>query len=136
MTTTTTATTRPALARRAIVVAVAVAAALAVWALARLAGVTLSVRQGGTVQTVGPAAVLLTSLFAGLVGWALLALLTRLTRRGRGIWTGTAITVLALSLAGPLGGGIGTTAKLCLLCLHLTVGLVLIIGLRRATRTG
>ncbi|WP_248958257.1 DUF6069 family protein [Sphaerisporangium perillae] len=141
----TTATTTPAetaggsrRAIRALAVAGAAVAGLAVWAVADpVAGVDLAVRLNGTagaVDRVGPAAVVITSVLAGLAGWALLALLERLTRRGTSTWTVVALVVLVLSLAGPLASGVTAAAKIALLCMHLAVGAVLIGVLPAARR--
>ncbi|MEV4019802.1 DUF6069 family protein [Nonomuraea angiospora] len=108
------------------------AAALAVWALAvPLAGAALTVRTGGGTQTVGPVSVIVASLVAGLAGWALLAVLERRTARPGRVWTITALVVLVLSLAGPLGSAVGLAATLVLTLLHLVVGAVLVAGLAR-----
>jgi len=67
---------------RPIVVAGAGVAALLIWLVqGPLTGMDLVVRTGNGVTTVGPAAVVITSLAAGLAGWGLLALLGRLASR-------------------------------------------------------
>jgi Family of unknown function (DUF6069) len=120
--------------RRALIVAGATAAALAVWALAGpIGGVDIAARSGGSVQQIGPGAVAVSSMLAGLAGWGLLACLERLMKRPHRTWTVTASVVFVLSLTGPLGG-VGTAAKLTLFCLHLVVAAVLIAGLPRAAR--
>lgn len=50
-------------------------------------------------------------------------------------WTIVATTSCVLSLGSPLTGGIGTGAKLGLASLHLLVGTIVILGLRRTTLT-
>ncbi|TDC05353.1 hypothetical protein E1267_19760 [Nonomuraea longispora] len=118
--------------RRPLAVTGACAAALAGWVLAvPVAGTALTVRMSGGVQQVGPVAVVVASLLAGLAGWALLAVLERFTARGGRIWTIVALAVLALSLLGPLGSAAGTAATVVLLLLHLVVGAVLVPGLAR-----
>ena len=114
--------------KRAGVVAVAVVAAEIVFLLIdQVAGLPLSVPGQGDV---GAVAVGVTAAVAGLLGWALLAFLQRATRRGRTAWAAIASVVLLLSLAGPLGAAtVGAGAALA--ALHLTVGLVLIVGLPR-----
>jgi peptidoglycan/LPS O-acetylase OafA/YrhL len=67
-----------------------------------------------------------------LAGWALLAALERLTPQARGAWTLVALVILALSLAGPLGGGTTTAAKTALACMHLAAAAVLIPILARS----
>ncbi|MEU7457927.1 DUF6069 family protein [Streptosporangium roseum] len=121
--------------RRALTVAGATAAALALWTLAGpVAGIDLTVRLGEGVQPVGPGAVVVASLLAGLAGWALLASLERITKRPGRTWTVIAVVVLALSLAGPLGGAVGTASTVTLAGMHLIVAAVLIPGLGRPAR--
>jgi hypothetical protein len=123
------------LTMRALSVLGAVAAALAVWVVAApIAGRQLTVRQGGVTDTVGLRAVIVTALTAGLVGWALLAVLERFGRRPRPTWTVIAVVVLALSLAGPLAEGVDAATKLVLAGMHLAVGAVLIPTLPRTAR--
>lgn len=113
------------------------AAALAVWALAvPVAGTALTVRMGDGTQSVGPVPVVVASLLAGLAGWALLAVLERFASRPGRIWTIVALVVLALSLLGPVGSGVGTVATLVLVLLHLVVGAVLVPGLARSAGAG
>ncbi|WP_433235660.1 DUF6069 family protein [Streptosporangium sp. CA-135522] len=116
--------------RRALVVAGAMAAALALWALAGpLAELNLAVRIGGELQLVGLVSVAAASLIAGLAGWALLAALERRSARPRRTWTIIAVIVLVLSLAGPIGSAAGTPSMVVLAGMHLLVAAVLIPGL-------
>jgi hypothetical protein len=118
--------------RLLITVVGAPAAALVVWALeVPLAGITLTARVGGGTQTVGPEAIAVTSLLAGLAGWVLVAVLERFVARPRRIWRISAPAVLAASLTGPLGSGVGAAAVLALILLHLVVAAVLLLGLMR-----
>ncbi|MEO3887767.1 DUF6069 family protein [Nonomuraea sp. B5E05] len=118
--------------RRLLTVLGASAAALAGWVLAvPVAGIALTARMGGGIQQVGPAAVVVASLLAGLAGWALLAVLERFVPRAGRLWTIVALVVLALSLLGPLGSAAGTASALALVLLHLIVGAVLVPGLAR-----
>jgi hypothetical protein len=73
--------------------------------------------------------VVVTALVAGLAAWGLLALLERTVSRPARTYRIIALTVLAISLAGPLGSGVDTSSRLVLLGMHLTVGAALIIGL-------
>ena len=88
---------------RALSVAGAVLAAVAVWAVAvPLSGTHLLIRFGsGAAQSVGIDYVIGASLAASLAGWGLLALLERRTARARRIWTGIACVVVVLSLSLP-----------------------------------
>ena len=109
--------------QRALAVLGTVAATATCWTLnVPLGGAELTVRTNGTTSVVG------------LAGWALLALLERFVRRPARVWTVIALTVLVLSLAGPLGSGVGATTKIALVGLHLTVGLVLVPNLWLSTR--
>ncbi|WFE40451.1 DUF6069 family protein [Micromonospora sp. WMMD998] len=117
---------------RLLTVLVATAATLLGWVVAvPLAGVELIARAGDAEQRVTPAAVAVSTVLAGLAGWALLALLERFTGRARTVWTVVAALVLLLSLLGPLTGGVGRSATATLAVLHLLAGAVLVPGLRR-----
>ncbi|MEV4075607.1 DUF6069 family protein [Nonomuraea fuscirosea] len=122
----------PSRVRRLFAVMGAAVAAVAVWVLAvPVGGIELTVWMGAGTQPVGPVAVVLASLAAGLAGWALLAVLERVTAKAGRIWTITALAVLALSLTGPLGSATGSAATLVLLLMHLVVGSVVVLGLTR-----
>lgn len=124
-------------ARRALTVAAAAAAALALWTLTGpIAGHDLTAETGGDLRPVGAAAVAAGSLVAGLAGWALLALLERTTGRARRAWTITAAAVLALSMTGPLGSAGDTASMAALSAMHLLVAAILIPGLTLPARTG
>ena len=119
--------------RRLLVIVAAAAAAALTWILAGpLVGVQLLVRFGsGAPQTVGLGLVLAAGLTAPLLGWALLAFLERRTPRARALWTGTAVAVLLVSFALPLAASVTTSTRVALMLMHLAVGSVVIIGLRR-----
>lgn len=79
-------------------------------------------------------AVLLVSALASLAGWGLLAVLEKVTAKPRQIWTIVAVVALLLSLGGPMSGsGISTGNRLALALLHVVVGTVLIVLMRRTT---
>jgi hypothetical protein len=121
--------------RRLAAVITAAAAAVAVWAVAGpLAGIRLQARVGAHAQAqqIGLASVITFSLLAGLAAWALLAVLEHRARHPRRVWTVTAASVLAVSLAGPLTAGRGAAAIAALACMHLAAGGVLIPALRRS----
>lgn len=112
---------------RAVAVVAAAAATFVVWTVAYpIAGVDLVVDSGSGPTTVGPVAVVLVTVLAGLAAWGLLALLERVSRRGTTIWTWTAAAVLLLSLLGPIGSAEGGGATVALLAMHLVTGAVLI----------
>lgn len=127
-----TSTSRPTRRRAAALVGAAVASAT-VWAVAvPLLGVDLAVWQGGPApQPVGLVMVLAASLVAGLLGWALLALLEKFTSRGRAIWTAVAVVVAVLSLAAPLTSAASPGAALALALMHVVVAAVAVPALRQ-----
>jgi hypothetical protein len=105
-------------------------AATAVWALAKAAGVDLVVRSGGGTSDINVVSVIVTALVVAIVGAALLRLLERRTTHGRRTWTIVAVVVWAVSFLGPLSAT-RLSAGLVLACLHLFVGAVVVLGLRR-----
>ncbi|MHA4950780.1 DUF6069 family protein [Micromonospora sp. SD19] len=122
---------------RAIVAAGAIVVAVAEFALLHsAAGVDLSVRSGSSTRQVTVGAVIVAAAVAALAGWALLAVLERRTDRSRVWWTSTAVTVLLLSLVVGPPSGVSGAAKATLALLHLSVGLVLILGLPRPRPAG
>lgn len=125
-------------ARIAAVVA-AVLAAVVVWvAFGPIAGVDLRAPAAGTpgqTHDVGLVTVMVPSALASLAGWALLAVLERVTARSRTVWITTAIVVLVLSLGGPLSAaGISTLNQAALASMHLAVAATLIPLLGRTAR--
>ena len=132
----TTTGTSPRAAQLTVVIG-AVAAALALWIVAEpVLGIDLRAPASGNVPNsdIGPVMVVLASLVSALLGWGLLALLQKFTARARTVWTVIAGVVLAASLFGPLSGeGITGANRVVLLLMHLVVGAVLIIGLRRTS---
>lgn len=111
------------------------AAAAGVWLVAVPGlGVDLRVDMAGRTQPVGISAVVAASVVAGLLGWALLAVLEAHTARAAGLWTGAAVVVALLSLGGPLGAGVSAAAVAVLVTLHGVVAAVLIPVLRRTSR--
>ncbi|MEV7963213.1 MULTISPECIES: DUF6069 family protein [Oerskovia] len=115
----------------------AAVAAVLVWAVGTAAGVEAVVGDAGGGMEVGPAAVVVTSLVVGFAGWGVRSLLRRTGRApragrtpGERAWTVTCAVVLLVSLLGPLGAT-STSATLLLLALHVTVGAVVALGLRR-----
>lgn len=121
---------------RALAVAGASAATILVWVIAGpLAGGRLLVHlsPGAAAQQVGVADVILVSILAGLAGWGLLAVLERSAARAGRIWVILSLAVLVISLAGPLGAGVGAGAKAALACMHLAAAAVLIPVLARSS---
>jgi hypothetical protein len=119
--------------RAATVLAGALAAVL-VWILiVPVFGVDLVVATGGGTTRVSAVAVAGAALLAGAAGWALLATLERLTRSAVPAWTVVAAAVLVVSFAGPLAAG-SAVATASLIVLHVIVGTVVMLGMRRSAR--
>jgi hypothetical protein len=115
----------PSPRRSAGIVATAMVVALAIWTLARLLGVELTVGKGQDASTVGAVEVLAAALLAGLAAWGVQALLVRCGAGRR--WPLVGSTALAISIIGPtwLADGL---AGVVLISMHLAVGFVLIAG--------
>jgi hypothetical protein len=128
-TTTTTTTVRGAARRSAGVVAAALVVALAIWALAHLLGVELTVGKGQDASPVGAADVLVTVVLAGVASWGVQRLLAR--HGAAGWWPFVGSTALAISIIGPTWLADGA-ASVVLIGMHLAVGLVLIAGFNRS----
>lgn len=124
---------RRRLLRAGTVVAAAVTGAIGWIVAAQLIGLQLSVVNLGQAQDVSLASAIVGGLVPGLAAWALLAILERFAKSARLIWTVIAIVVLVLSLASPLMAQASLSTTIALLCLHVAVGAVLIIGLRRSS---
>ena len=120
--------------RRLIVIGAGAAAAALIWTIAvPVFGGQLLVRFGaGAPQAVGLGFVVAGSVAAPLLGWALLAFLERRTSRAGTLWTRTACVVLLVSFALPLSAGVTISTKTTLMLMHIVVGSVVIIGLRRS----
>jgi hypothetical protein len=133
MTDTTLQTTRTSARNPLAVVLGATAAAVAIWIVATLAGAELIVSfgSGQPVQKVTVINVVVAALVGSLAGWGLLALLRRFTTNARAIWTVIAVVFLMLSLGGPLTATASAGTKVALVAMHLAVGTVVILGLRR-----
>lgn len=115
------------------VAVVAAGAAAVVWVVAtQVASVDLAVRAGSGTQHVNVVSVIVTALVVATAGAGLLRFLERRTAQARTIWTAIAVSVLAVSLTGPLGAR-SVEAGLWLAALHVVVGSVVVVGLRRRT---
>jgi hypothetical protein len=112
------------------VAVVAAGAAAVVWVGATMAGVDVAVRSGSSVRDVGLVSVVVTAVVVAVVGAGVLRFLEGRTPRARRVWTGVALAVWVVSFAGPAGAPT-LSAGLTLAALHLVVGAVVILGLRR-----
>lgn len=123
------------LARRAMTVAGATAAALVLWLLTGpVAGHGPSALIGGDLHPVGAGSVAAGGLAAGLAAWALLTLLERTVDRPGRAFTVITVVALALSLTGPLGSTADAASTAVLTAMHLLVAAVLIPGLAGSAR--
>ncbi len=123
--------------RRTLAVLLAIVATLVVWAIeAYVFGIDLQARPvpGAPPQAVGAPGVASATLLAGLVAWALLAILERVTPSGRTVWVAVAVVALLASLAAPLGGAITGTAAIGLATMHVVAAAILIPLLARSAR--
>jgi hypothetical protein len=111
-------------------VLVAAAAATALWLVARVAGIDLAVHAGDGSREVGLVSVIVTVVVVAIAATGLLRVLERRTTNGRRTWTIIAVTVWALSFLGPMTA-MTVAAGLALAAMHLTVGAVVVGGLRR-----
>ncbi|MFJ9890351.1 DUF6069 family protein [Streptomyces sp. NPDC091287] len=117
--------------RRLRVTALAALLPVLVWLVSDpLAGHRLRIADGEQTLDIGAVPVAVIALLASLLGWGLLAVLERFgVRRARGIWTGAAGVVLAMSFLPLVGDGMDGGTRVSLALMHLAVGAVLIPGL-------
>ena len=112
--------------RRIVIVTLAPVAALAAWAVGRLAGVDFAQNAGR--GTVGPADVVAAAIVGGLAAWCVVRALERNTRRPGFWWPMVGSAALGLSLIDPSYLADGVDA-LALGGLHIVTAMVLIWGL-------
>ena len=122
----------PSAKRTTGVIAVAAAAGLVIWGIARLFDV--EVELGGEIRQVGPVDILVATIVAGLAAWVVYSLLARTPRTARW-WPFVGSTAIAVSMLGPsyLSDG---AAAVALIAMHFAVGAVLIKGLLEARALG
>ncbi|MFD2762671.1 DUF6069 family protein [Micromonospora eburnea] len=122
--------------QRAVGVLLSALAAVLIWVVAvPVAGVDLeaTVAEGEAPLKINLGLVVGAALIVPLLGWALLALLERVTRQGLRIWVIVAVVFMLLSLAGPTTAETGG-AMVVLALMHLAVGGVLIAAMVRSAR--
>jgi hypothetical protein len=111
-------------------VAGAVAAAVAVWLVARYGASMHPYTPGFSSErpaNLAPGFVAVLAAAASLLAWAALTLIERIARRPRRVWVITGLITLAVSLSAPLSGhGVTGTDRLTLICMHLGVAAVLV----------
>jgi hypothetical protein len=109
----------------------AVAAAVAVWLIARYgAGLQLHTPGFGPAQhpaSLGLGLVAIASAVASLAAWGAVKLIERTTGRPGRAWIAVGLLATVVSLSAPLAGhGITLAERLTLVCMHLAVAAVLI----------
>lgn len=128
--------TRPFVARAGLVLGAA-AAGLLVWLVSVPSlGVEIVVAVPASLATDGRPGrhvvewdqVAMVATGVGVLAWAFVAVLERITQYAPAIWLSCALPGLILSLAGPLTATTAAT-MICLAGMHLAVGVVLILGL-------
>jgi hypothetical protein len=112
--------------RRLATVALAPAAALGAWAIARSAGADLALEDGR--GSVGPGEVAAAALAAALGAWMAARFLERRVRRPRGWWAFLVSTALSASIIGPSWLADGTSA-VALMALHVVTAVTVAAGL-------
>jgi hypothetical protein len=117
---------QPSTYRASIVIGGAVLAAMAVWAVARVAGIDFELKERASMDTVGPVAVIVTTVVAGLAAWGVYTLLFRAGHLRW--WPAVGSAALATSTIGPNWYADGGDA-VALLLMHLVVGVSLMLGL-------
>ncbi len=114
---------------RALGLVATVGAALGAWLIGAAAGTDYAIADPTGSAVIDPIATAGTTLVVGLLGWATLALLQRLTRVGTALWVGLAVLVTAASMV-PVGSRRRT--KVALVAIHLVVATALVPTLVRA----
>ncbi|MEI7057800.1 DUF6069 family protein [Nocardioides sp. CCNWLW239] len=113
------------------VAATAAAAAAVVWVLwTQVGGVALEVKSGSGTQQIGLASVIISTLVIAIVGGTLLRWWAGRSEKGTRRWTMLAIGIAVASLITPTSA-VTVAAGLGLASLHVVVGIVVIVGLRR-----
>lgn len=121
--------------RRMLTMAIAVIVPVIVWALASAAGAEFVVANplGGTLE-IDWGLLVVSTLPIALAAWGVLALLERITRRARTIWTIIAVATLALSVLPIAFVDTSDSTRVALGIIHVATGLFLIRMLRHGAR--
>ncbi|MFC5063083.1 DUF6069 family protein [Actinomycetospora atypica] len=97
---------------------------LAVWAVGHLAGADYVITDPTGSARIDLVVTAGFTLVVALVGWVVLALLERLTRRGTAIWTVLAVVVLVASYVPVFLVEATTGTRIALVAVHTAVGLL------------
>jgi fermentation-respiration switch protein FrsA (DUF1100 family) len=122
------------IAGRAVGVVAAVAVTYLAWGIGALVGADYWITDGMGSVRIDLVVTAQVTVILALAGWALLALLERITRRGGSIRTAVAVAVTAASLVPIFLVDATTTTRIGLVLVHLAVGATLIPAYLRAAR--
>ncbi|USQ76872.1 DUF6069 family protein [Ornithinimicrobium cryptoxanthini] len=126
--------------RRSLVVAAAAVAAMLTWLVADpVLSIDLKVLEapgGTTTRLVSAGSIVSSAIIAGLLSWALLAVLERKATQGVTVWRWVTAAVALVSLLAPLSLAQNTGATVVLTLLHVAVASVLILALPGTRRAG
>jgi uncharacterized membrane protein len=130
-----TASSRPSATRRRRLrlagIGATLAVTLAVWTVGRLAGADYVLRDPSGVVVIDAVATAVVTLVVSLLGWAVLAVLERLTRHAAGIWVGLAAGAVVASMIPIFLVDATPTTQVWLYLVHIAVA-VLVPALLRA----
>lgn len=110
--------------RRALGLVATLVVTLLTWAAGALAGADYVLTDPTGSARLDVTAVAGVTIVVALLGWATLALLERLTRRGTAIWTALAVVVLVASYVPVFLVEATTATRIALLAVHTAVGLL------------
>src|SRR5690606_30519384 len=114
--------------RLALIAAAAITSTL-IWLVAELVGVNVAVTMGGSVHAVGGVTVAVSATIAGLGAWGVNTVTSRASRHATSWWLTISITVLVLSLLGPLTMAASLASSGILVAMHVVPAGILIPGL-------
>ena len=122
------------IARRAVGIVAAVAVAYLAWGVGALLGADYWITDSMGSVRIDLLVTAQVTVVLALAGWALLALLELITRRGPAIWTAVAVAVTVASLVPIVLVEATTATRIGLVLVHLAVGATLIPAYLRAAR--
>jgi hypothetical protein len=118
--------------RRALGIVATLVVTLAVWLIGHLAGADYWISDSQGTVRIDALVTAQVTVILGLAGWAVLALLERLTRYGTTVWVVLATVVVVASMIPVVLVEATTVTRIALAAVHLAVGAVLVPALVRA----
>ncbi|HEY5249860.1 MAG TPA: DUF6069 family protein [Dermatophilaceae bacterium] len=115
--------------RTGLVIAVAVVVNVAVYLIAKAAGVEILVPQGGSPTPLSVVPVVLFTIIPLVLAAVLILVLRRIGRSTQQIFAGVVVVGTALSLLAPLTADLTVSNKLALAAMHVAAGLAALLGL-------